>query len=101
MPESEILSPLQRFEITQLKLTGLVLDLRTPRAMVQDNSGMGYIITPGTPIGRRHGVVKSIEPGRVIVEEAVLDYYGRQQLHQVVMEMAKDDRRDDGSGEKR
>lgn len=101
-PEEAILSPLQRYEIAQLKLAGLVLDLRTPRAMLQDSSGMGYIITPGTPIGRRHGVVKSIEPGRVVVEETVLDYYGRQQLHQVVMEMPRDDKKADSSasGEK-
>lgn len=91
----EILSPLQRFEIAQLKLTGLVLDMAPPRAMLQDNSGMGFIITPGTPIGRRHGVVKSIEPGRVVVEEMVLDYYGRQQTHQVVMEMPRDDQGDE------
>jgi Tfp pilus assembly protein PilP len=93
--EVEILSPLQRFEIAQLKLTGLVLDMAPPRAMLQDNSGMGFIITPGTPIGRRHGVVKSIEPGRVVVEEMVLDYYGRQQTHQVVMEMPRDDQGDE------
>ena len=95
-PEAEPQSPLQRYEIAQLKLTGLVLDMRPPRAMLQDNSGMGYIVTPGTPIGRRHGVVKSIEPGRLVVEEIVLDYYGRQQPHQVVVEMPKDDKKGDG-----
>jgi hypothetical protein len=94
VPEAEILTPLQRYEIAQLKLTGLVLDMRPPRAMLQDNSGMGYIVTPGTPIGRRHGVVKSIEPGRLVVEEIVLDYYGRQQPHQVVVEMPTDDKKD-------
>ncbi|MFN8642989.1 MAG: hypothetical protein U0802_15535 [Candidatus Binatia bacterium] len=30
--------------------------------MLQDSAGMGYIITPAR-IGRRHGVVKPIEPG--------------------------------------
>jgi len=97
--EDEPQSPLQRYEIAQLKLTGLVLDMRPPRAMLQDNSGMGYIVTPGTPIGRRKGVVKSIEPGRLVVEEIVLDYYGRQQPHQVVVEMPRDDKKSDG-GEK-
>lgn len=98
VPEAEILSPLQRYEIAQLKLTGLVLDMRPPRAMLQDNSGMGYIVTPGTPIGRRKGVVKSIEPGRLVVEEIVLDYYGRQQPHQVVVEMPTDDKKDESGG---
>ncbi len=89
--EEEIVSPLQRYELSQLRLAGVVVDLLPPRAMLQDNSGMGFIVTPGTPIGRRHGIVKSIEPRRVVVEELALDYYGRQQLHQVVIEMPKDD----------
>jgi type IV pilus assembly protein PilP len=90
--ESEIVTPLQRYELPQLRLAGVVLDLATPRAMLQDNSGMGFIVTPGTPIGRRRGVVKSIEPRRVIVEETILDYYGRAQVHQVVIEMPKEEK---------
>jgi hypothetical protein len=90
--ENEVLTPLQRYEIPQLRLAGVVLDLSPPRAMLQDNSGMGYIITPGTPIGRRRGVVKAIESRRVVVEEHIIDYYGREQTHQVVIEMAKDDK---------
>jgi type IV pilus assembly protein PilP len=90
--ESEIVTPLQRYELPQLRLAGVVLDLATPRAMLQDNSGMGFIVTPGTPIGRRRGVVKSIEPRRVIVEETILDYYGREQVHQVVIEMPKEEK---------
>lgn len=88
--ENEILTPLQRFELAQLRLAGVVLNLRPPRAMLQDSSGMGFIITPGTPIGRRRGVVKSIEARRVVVEEHVLDYYGREQVHQVVIEMPRE-----------
>ena len=90
--ETEVLTPLQRYELPQLRLAGVVLELLPPRAMLQDNSGMGYIVVPGTPIGRRHGVVKSIESRRVVVEEHVIDYYGREQTHQVVIEMAKDDK---------
>jgi len=90
----EVMSPLQRYELPQLRLAAVVLAARPPRAMLQDNSGMGFIVTPGTPIGRRHGVVKTIEPRRIVVEELVLDYYGRQQAHQVVIEMPKDDKSD-------
>lgn len=90
--DSQILTPLQRYELPQLRLAGVVLDLTPPRAMLQDNSGMGFIVTPGTPIGRRRGVVKAIESRRVVVEEHVLDYYGREQIHQVVIEMPKDDK---------
>jgi hypothetical protein len=90
--ENEVLTPLQRYEIPQLRLAGVVLDLSPPRAMLQDNSGMGFIITPGTPIGRRHGVVRAIEPKKVVIEERILDYYGREQVHLVAIEMAKDDK---------
>jgi type IV pilus assembly protein PilP len=100
MDDTEILSPLQRFELPQLRLAGVVLDLATPRAMLQDNNGMGYIVTPGTPIGRRRGVVRSIEPRRVVVEEIVLDYYGRETTHQVVIDMPTDDKSDSASQEK-
>lgn len=88
--EDELLTPLQRLELRQLRLAGVVLDLKPPRAMLQDASGMGFIVVPGTPIGRRHGVVKAIEAQRVIVEERVLDYYGREQVSQVVIEMPKE-----------
>ena len=100
LEETEILSPLQRYELPQLRLAGVVLDLRPPRAMLQDSSGMGFIVTPGTPIGRRHGVVKSIEPRRVVVEEVVLDYYGRETIHQVVIDMPSDEKADGASQEK-
>ncbi|MEO8603581.1 MAG: pilus assembly protein PilP [bacterium] len=99
--EGEILSPLQRFELPQLRLAGVVLAMHPPRAMLQDNSGMGYIVVPGTPIGRRQGVVKSIEARRIVVEEQVLDYYGNQQPHEVVIEMPRDDKKDDKPQESR
>lgn len=98
--EGAVLSPLQRYELPQLRLAGVVLAMQPPRAMLQDNSGMGFIVTPGTPIGRRHGVVKAIEPGRIVVEEQVLDYYGNQQPHEVVIEMPREDKQDDKAQEK-
>lgn len=98
--ETEIVSPLQRYELPQLRLAGVVLAMRPPRAMLQDNAGMGFIVTPGTPIGRRHGVVKAIEPRRIVVEEQVLDYYGNQQPKDVVIEMPQEDKHDDKAQEK-
>jgi type IV pilus assembly protein PilP len=77
---------LQRYELGQLTVVATVWDVSPPRAMLEDRSGMGYIITLGTPIGRNGGVVTAIEPRRVLVEERVLDYYGREQINRVVME---------------
>ena len=84
------LTPLQRYELGQLIVVGTVWELSPPRAMVEDSVGMGYIVTVGTPIGRNGGVVTAIEPQRVVVEERVLDFYGKEQINRIVMETPKE-----------
>jgi type IV pilus assembly protein PilP len=96
---AEPLTPLQRYELPQLRLAGVLLEAVPPRAMLEDNSGMGFIVTPGTPIGRNRGVVTVIEPRRVIVEEKVLDFYGKEQVQRVVLEMPQETEPQRGSGE--
>jgi len=87
----EFLTPLQRYELQQLQVVGVLLDLEPPRAMVQDNSGMGFIVTPGTLIGRRRGVVTDIQPRQIVVEETYVDFYGREQVKKVVLEMPEEE----------
>jgi Tfp pilus assembly protein PilP len=72
----ENLSPLERFELSQLKLVGIVWDVKTPRAMVEDSGGLGYVIKIGTPIGSNDGKVKAIHRNEVVVEEFYSDDYG-------------------------
>jgi Tfp pilus assembly protein PilP len=84
------LTPLQRYELGQLTVVATVWDVNPPRAMVEDSGGMGYIVTLGTPIGRSGGVVTAIEPERVVVEERVLDFYGKEQLNRIIMETPKE-----------
>ncbi len=84
------LTPLQRYELGQLIVVGTVWELSPPRAMVEDSVGMGFIVTIGTPIGRNGGVVTAIEPQRVVVEERVLDFYGKEQINRIVMETPKE-----------
>jgi Tfp pilus assembly protein PilP len=91
-PEAPVqVTPLQRFEIGQLTLVATVWEMSPPRALVEDSFGMGYIITLGTPIGPNDGVVRAIEPQRVLVEERVLDFYGKERINQVVMETPREE----------
>lgn len=91
-PEARVpLTPLQRYELGQLTVVATVWDVSPPRAMVEDSFGMGYIITLGTLIGSNGGVVTGIEPQRVVVEERVLDFYGREQVNRLVMETPKEE----------
>jgi len=78
------------YELRQLTLVGVMLDLTPPRALLEDSSGMGFVVTPGTRVGRHGGVVAAIEPGRMIVEEKTLDFYGREQLTRQVLEIPQE-----------
>jgi len=93
----EPLTPLERYDLPQLRVAAVLVDLQPPRAMLEDNSGMGFIVTPGTPIGRNRGVVTAIEARRIVVEEKLLDYYGVEQTQRVVLEMPSEEeaKRDD------
>jgi type IV pilus assembly protein PilP len=88
---AEPLTPLQRYEIGQLKLVGVVYDLTPPRAMVEDSSGLGFIVIPGTAIGPNGGVVTAIRPRQVVVEEWQTDVIGQKHKKEFVLELPSDE----------
>lgn len=70
-------TPLEKIDLSQLKLTAL---LRTPtktKALVQESSGKGYIVSEGTYIGNKGGQVSEISKNRIMVEEKYLDVFGK------------------------
>ena len=86
-------TPLETYQLGQLKLVGVIAQSEEEyRAMVEDSAGLGYIITTGTPIGSSGGVVRSIEPRRVVIEESTRDFYGDIKSKEVVMELPQEDR---------
>lgn len=86
-------TPLETYQLGQLKLVGVIAQPdHGYRAMVEDSAGLGYIITTGTPIGSSGGVVRSIEPRRVVIEESTRDFYGEVKPKEVVMELPQEDR---------
>jgi Tfp pilus assembly protein PilP len=85
-------TPLEGYEIGQLKLVGIVRDAGMVRAMVEDSAGLGYIVTSGTPIGSSGGIVRTIETRRVLIDETTTNFYGEKQAKEVVMELPQEDR---------
>lgn len=79
----ENLSPLERFELGQLKLVGIVWDIKEPRAMVEDGLGLGYIVKVSTSIGPNEGKVKAIKPREIVIEETYTDFFGARKSRQV------------------
>ena len=90
----ENLSPLERFELGQLKLVGIVWDIKESRAMVEvldpDKATRGYTLKVGTPIGPNEGKVKAIKRGEVVIEEFYADFFGARKPREVTMKLPAD-----------
>jgi len=82
------LSPLERFELGQLKVVGVVWDIKEPRAMIEDSAGLGYSVKVGTPIGSNEGIVKAIHRNGVVVEEWYEDFNGTRKKRDISMGLA-------------
>ena len=86
----ENLSPLERFDLSQLKLVGIIWDIKEPRALVEDSAGLGYVVKVGTPIGNNDGTIKAIRRNEVVVEEIYSDAYGKPTKRDVSMKILTD-----------
>lgn len=84
----ERLSPLERYEIGQLKVVGIVWDVKEPKAMVEDATGLGYVVKVGTPIGPNEGKIKLIKPNEIVVEEHYVDFYGAKKSQKISMKLS-------------
>ena len=81
---------MERYQLGQLKLVGIVWDVKESRAMVEDPAGLGYIIRVGTAIGENGGKVKSIGPREVIVEEPEPGVNGGTKMRQITLKLHKE-----------
>ena len=66
---SERLGPLQKYEIDQYHLVGIIWGIDRPRALVQDPSDTGHVAEIGTYIGKNWGKVTQITQAEVVVTE--------------------------------
>jgi type IV pilus assembly protein PilP len=72
--EDLLLSPLERFDLSQLIVTGIIWGAKNPRALIEDPTGKGYIVDEGTGIGKNKGRIVRIDDNRVIVKETYVDF---------------------------
>lgn len=73
----KLLTPLEKLDLSQLKLVAILRAPSGNKALVEEDSGKGYIIKKGTYIGTNAGRVIDILPDKIIVEEEVEDIYGK------------------------
>ncbi|MDD2389563.1 MAG: pilus assembly protein PilP [Desulfobacterales bacterium] len=83
------LTPLEKIDLSQLKLAGIIRAKGANKALVEESSGKGYIIVVGTFIGIHSGKVTDILKDRVIVEEEFEDIPGKVVVRKREMKLQK------------
>ncbi len=83
------LTPLQKFEISQLKLVAILSSPEGTVGMVEDATGKGYFVKKGTLIGKNDGRVSKLLADRVIVEEVFLDVFGQKKVSEASLSLQK------------
>lgn len=63
------LTPLEKISLDQLNLVAVVRTTKISRALVEDASGKGYVISKGTYIGLHSGRVIKIDKDSITIEE--------------------------------
>jgi len=77
--------PLERFDLSTLKLVAIFRRGNVRVAMVEDPSGKGYIVRRGSHIGRNGGRVEKITDDTVYIVEQILNPAGEIVERQVTM----------------
>jgi type IV pilus assembly protein PilP len=82
-------TPLERIDIGQLKLVGIILAKSGNKALVEEASGKGYVIKVGTYLGTNSGKVVDIEKDKVIVAEEYEDVLGNVTVRNTEIKLPK------------
>ncbi len=86
---SRPLTPLEKFDVGQLKLSGVIQAPSGNRALVEEASGKGYIVGQGAYIGIYSGRIVQIFNDRIVIEEELEDDQGKTYVRQREMKLQK------------
>ena len=67
----------ENFDLTQYRLTAVLLGHGQPTAMVEDPTGAGHIVKLGSRIGKNDGRVMHIDAGGLTISETFYDGNGQ------------------------
>ncbi len=83
------LTPLQKYDVSQLKLVAILSTPEGNVALVEDGTQKGYFLKKGTWIGKNDGKVIKILKDRVIVEEVYQDIFGQTKTNEITIMLHK------------
>lgn len=78
-PPPVLLTPLQKMELGEIErgFKGVLWASNERKAIIEDPTGKGYIVSVGTPIGNQDGFVSAIFQDRIIIRQKVWDRTSR------------------------
>ena len=68
--------PLERFDLSALKLVGILHGRLGRRGLIRAPDNKGYFVTIGMYMGQNSGQITAIEPDRLVIEEKFKDPEG-------------------------
>lgn len=83
------LTPLQKYDVSQLKLVAIISTPEGNIALVEDSTGKGYFLKRGTEIGKNDGKVIKILKDRVVIEELYQDVFGQTKTSEISLFLYK------------
>lgn len=83
------LTPLQKYDVSQLKLVAIISSPGGNIALVEDVTGKGYFLKKGTWIGKNDGKVTKILKDKVIIEEVFQDIFGQTKTNEISISLHK------------
>jgi type IV pilus assembly protein PilP len=82
-------TPLEKISLNQLKLVAIIRTSSGNKALVEDNTGKGFIIKNGTYIGLNSGIVTQINASSMNVEEEIENLLGELILQNTEIKLQK------------
>lgn len=77
--DKEYLTPLQKYELKDLKLVAVVVSENELTAMLEDPTGYGYFVRKGMLVGPNDGVVERVIPNGLIIKEKFYNSLGEEE----------------------
>jgi type IV pilus assembly protein PilP len=89
MPDRIRQTPLEKIDLGQLKLVGVIRFPSGYKAIVEEQTGKGYTVKEGTYIGTNYGRITEIQKDRIIIQEKVRNVLGKVKDHERQLKLQK------------
>lgn len=90
-PGDENKTPLERYNLGELKLTAVLKGFSDPSAIVENSAGKGFTVKIGTKIGPNGAEIIDILPDKLLILETEVDFTGNKKSRTIEMRLRTKD----------